>query len=217
MAEAEHSASLNAILAALDWIYDRAIQGVPGFESAVASAQSAARDGARTGDRAVDAVIRRHILEASAAGFLANVGGVLTLPISLPANLGSVLFIQLRMIAAIAYLRGYDVHSPQVKALAMACLGGSAALDVLKGVGITAGTRLTQRAIGHVSTVALARANRSVGALLLSRAGAVGTANLAKMVPFVGGAVGGTIDGLATTTIAVAAKKVFRPGGDSPE
>ncbi|MEO8713636.1 MAG: EcsC family protein [Acetobacteraceae bacterium] len=207
----EQPKSLTMILAALDWVYERAISGVPGVDSAIDSAHSASRGGARAGDDAVDALIKRHIMEAGTAGFLANVGGVLTLPLSLPANLGSVLFIQLRMIAGIAHLRGYDVHSHQVKALAMACLGGSAALDVLKNAGITLGTNLTHRAIAHISTAALARINRAVGIFLVSKAGTAGAVTLSKIVPLVGGAVGGTIDGLATKAIAVAAKKVFRP------
>ena len=205
--------ALAMILTALDWVYERAVSGVPGIDSAFDSAHSASRGGARAGDDAVDALIRRHIMEAGTAGFLANVGGILTLPISLPANLGSVLFIQLRMIAGIAHLRGYDVHSHQVKALAMACLAGSAALDVLKNAGITLGTSLTHRAIAHISTAALARVNRAIGIFLVSKAGTAGAVSLSKIVPLVGGAVGGTIDGLATKAIAVAAKKIFRPVG----
>jgi len=211
MEDEAHSQAVTALLSALDWVYDRAIGGVPGFDSAFASADSAARDGARPGEEAVDALIRRHIMEAGTAGFLSNVGGVLTLPISIPANLGSVLFIQLRMIAGVAHLRGYDVHSHQVKALAMACLGGSAALDVLKGAGITLGTNLSHRAIAHISTAVLTRINRGIGALLVAKVGTRGVASLTKLVPFVGGAVGGSIDGLATKAIGAAAKKVFRP------
>ena len=207
----DQSKTLGTFLAALDWVYDRALRGIPGFDGAFTSAETAARAGARPGEDAVDALIRRHIMEASAAGFLSNVGGVLTLPISIPANLGSVLFIQLRMTAAIAHLRGYDIHSHQVKALAMACLGGSAALDVLKGAGITLGTSLTHRAIAHISTAVLARINRGIGTLLVAKVGTTGVASLTKLVPFVGGAVGGSIDGLATKAIGAAAKKVFRP------
>ena len=43
-------------------------------------------------DRAVD--------KCAASGFLTGFGGFLTLPINVPANLSSVLYVQLRMIAA---------------------------------------------------------------------------------------------------------------------
>jgi len=81
MEDQDRSRTLTTLLAALDWVYDRAIGGIPGFDSAFASADSASRDGARPGEDAVDALVRRHIMEASAAGFLSNVGGVLTLPV----------------------------------------------------------------------------------------------------------------------------------------
>jgi hypothetical protein len=204
LARIDRPTALATVLGALDWIYDRAIHGIPGFDDEAFEATPAGDEAA------LDALIRRHVMEASAAGFLANLGGVLTLPISILANLGSVLYIQLRMIAGIARLRGFDVHSPQVKALAMACLSGSAALDVIKDAGIGLGTRLTSRAIAHISTATLTRLNRAIGFLLVRKAGTTGAFALSKLVPLVGGAVGGTIDGLATKAIGAAAKRVFR-------
>lgn len=201
--------ALTTIVTGLNWIYDRTLHGVPGFEGAAESAHRFSQD-PQADDAAIDALIRRHMVEAGAAGFLANLGGVLTLPIALPANLGSVLFIQLRMIAGIAHLRGYDIHSHQVKALAVACLAGSAAMDVFKDLGIGLGTRLSHQAIAHISGATLVRLNRSVGVLLVAKTGGATAYSLSKLVPLIGGAVGGTMDGLATKAIGTVAKRVFR-------
>jgi len=43
-----------------------------------------------------------------------------------------VLYIQLRMIAAIAFMGGFEIQSDQVQTIAYACLTGSAVSDVLR-------------------------------------------------------------------------------------
>jgi hypothetical protein len=42
----------------------------------------------------------------------------MTLPVANPANLTSVLYIQLRMIAAIAHMGDHDISDDQVKSMA---------------------------------------------------------------------------------------------------
>ena len=67
-------------------------------------------------------LIRWQIAKTASSGFLTGLGGVLTILITLPADLGSAYFIQLRMIAAIAYMGGYDAKSEQVRTLSYVCL-----------------------------------------------------------------------------------------------
>ena len=94
-------------------------------------------------DVAIDRLINWQVAKAGAAGFVTGVGGMLTLPVAIPANLAGVMYIQIRMIGAVAHLRGYDVRSDQVRTLVVACLAGSAAFDILKDIGIDIGTQLT--------------------------------------------------------------------------
>jgi len=164
-------------------------------------------------DDAIDRLINWQVAKAGAAGFVTGVGGMLTLPIAIPANLAGVLYIQIRMIGAVAHLRGYDVRSDQVRTLVVACLAGSAALDILKGVGINIGTRVTRQMILRISGEVLKRVNQAVGFRLVTKAGSKGVVNLIKGVPFVGGVVGGTFDAAATKVIGRTAKQVFVPLG----
>src|ERR1700729_2652724 len=106
--------ALGAVVQTLEWAYDKAIMGVPGLESASELAVSYQQQFDSI-DEAIDALIRWQIAKAAAAGFLTNLGGVVTLPIALPANLLSALYIQIRMVAAIAHLRGHDLHSDKVR------------------------------------------------------------------------------------------------------
>lgn len=166
---------------------------------------------ARLTERELDSAILKYTAAAGAAGFVTNLGGVLTLPVTLPANLVGVAAIQLRLIAAIAAARGHDTSSDAVRTLGIACLTGRAALDILKGAGIRAGMRLGERAVGQLSAAALAQVNQRVGAQLLAKAGAAGAVNLAKAVPLIGGLIGGGFDAAGTRAVAAVAKRVFPP------
>lgn len=102
--------------------------------------------------------------------------------------------------------------------MATACLAGSAVTDILKDVGIQIGVKLTHQAIMQIAGATLVRINQVVGFRLITKAGTTGIINLTKLVPFVGGAVGGTIDGITTQAIGSAARKVFKarsPSSDS--
>lgn len=184
-----------ALIEALNWLYDR-----------VSGSQETA-DTAKTlrSDAEIDRRIAYYCTLAGTAGFVTNVGGALTLPITLPANLLGVAAVQLRLIAEIAAARGYDLHGPEARTLALACLTGNAALDILK----EAGVRVGQRAIGQVAGAVIARINRAIGSRLLTRAGTQGAVNLTKFVPVLGGFVGGTVDALSTRAVGKIAKRVF--------
>lgn len=197
--------AMAALVSALQWIYERAIDGVPGLEGAPDLAASYQRQCA-SDEAAIDALIRWQVAKAAAAGFLTNLGGLATLPIALPANVLSALYIQIRMVAAIAALRGHDLKSDQVRTVVLACLCGTTLIDVVKEAGIGVGAGLAQQAVASLSTEGLRRLAR-IGAL--RRTG--GTTHVARLTPLIGGVVAGALDGALTRAYANAAKKLFTP------
>jgi uncharacterized protein (DUF697 family) len=197
--------AMAAVVSALQWIYERAIDGVPGLEGAPDLAAAYQRHCASDED-AIDALVRWQVAKAAAAGFLTNLGGIATLPIALPANVLSALYIQIRMVAAIAALRGHDLKSDQVRTVVLACLCGTTLLDVVKEAGIGVGAGIAQQAVSSLSTEALRRLAR-IGAL--RRVGS--TSRVARLTPLVGGVVAGALDGALTRAYANAAKKLFTP------
>ena len=196
----------SSIMKAMDWAYDKAVNG------GASTAQDMAEDylkGDRTLLEKVNSLIRWQIVKTGTSGFLTGVGGLLTMPVSIPANLASVIYVQIRMIAAIAYMGGYDLHEDRVKTFVYACLVGNAAKDVLKDVGVIFGTKLATGLIKGISGKTLMEINKKVGFRLLTKFGEKGLVNLGKGVPFVGGVIGGTMDALATNTIGGIATKTF--------
>lgn len=202
------SQAARMLLDGLNWVYDRAVGGGYGFSGADETAEAYRAEAASIED-AINSLIRWQVAKASAAGFVSNIGGLITLPVAIPANLVGVLFIQLNMVAAIASMRGHDTKSDRVRTFAQACLVGSGAVDLIKDVGVQVGSKLASQALMAISGSTLVRINQMVGFRLVTKAGTTGVVNLSKMVPFVGGLVGGAIDGSTTAAIGGAAKMLF--------
>jgi uncharacterized protein (DUF697 family) len=202
------------MMKALNWAYDRASTSIPTLGTAedLAKSHIARRPGSP--DKAIDDLIAWQVGYAGAAGFVSNIGGLITMPVALPANLASVLLIQLRMITAIAHIRGYKISDDRVRTLAFLCLAGSSGATILQEIGVGLGTKLTSRMIMHISSATLTKINQAVGFRLVTKAGTSGLVNLSKAVPFVGGLVGGGFDAAVTRGIGTAAKRLFAPLAD---
>lgn len=189
----------QALMIALRWAYDQVVAPkLKGNLNAVPAS-----------DEHIMRIIRWTAAQAGAVGFASNIGGLLTLPVALPANIAGVSALQIHMVQEIARARGHDLSSEQVKTLTIACLAGGAVVDLLKSLGVNASVRVAQQAVTQLSTQTLARISQAIGAKLVARAGGQGLANLARFVPLVGGVVGGSVDVAATLGIAAAAKRVF--------
>jgi hypothetical protein len=214
--ESKRDRALTAMKQALDWAYDHATEAVPGLGSAVDVAEKHLKAADGAAEKAIDTLIAAHTAYAGVTGFVTNLGGVMTLPVSIPANVAGVLALQLRLIAAIAHLRRYDPSDPRVKAMAFLCLTGSGATTVLEEVGVSMGKKLAGQLIGGMSSVALSRINHLVGARLAAMAGATGFVNVSKVLPIIGGVVGGAFDAAVTRGIGAAAKTVFAPMDETP-
>ena len=133
----------------------------------------------------------------------------ITLPLALPANFIDVLYIQLRMVAAIAAMGGHDVRSDQVHTLCYACLCGRGVTDVIKRAGITVGRKLTQAAIRGLPVRIIYAVNKAVCFRLVTKFGQKGVVNLHKFIPVAGGVVGGSLDSFGTYAVGTAARKIF--------
>jgi len=136
-------------------------------------------------------------------------GGLITLPVAIPANVSSVLYVQLRMVAAIAHMGSFDIQSDQVQTLAYACLTGSAIANVLKQTGIKVGEKIAVSTINKIPGKVLTSINQKVGFRLVTKFGTKGVVNIVKLVPIAGGIIGGVVDVGSTQIIAKNAYHIF--------
>ena len=200
----------------LDWAYDTAISGPPPFDSAEVMANDYTDDDGFLVDQ-VDSLIRWQVTKAATSGFVSGLGGLITLPIAVPANLGVVIVIQLRMIAANAIMGGYDVKDDRVKTFAYACLAGNGAKEIVRDAGISFGQKLALSGIRRIPGAVLTKINQAVGFRLLTKFGEKGVVNLGKAIPLVGGLIGGTIEGVSTNTVGNVAREIFIETAPSPD
>jgi RNA polymerase subunit RPABC4/transcription elongation factor Spt4 len=81
--------------------------------------------------------------------------------------------------------------------------------EICKQAGIKVAHRFTYVAIKKLPVEILKKINQTVGFRLVTKAGEKGIVNLTKLVPFVGGVVGGTVDAITCRITAKAAKNMF--------
>ncbi len=86
---------------------------------------------------------------------------------------------------------------------------GEAGEEVLKTAGITVGNKLCKNFIKQIPGRTVREINKKVGFRLVTKAGEKGVVNLSKMIPLVGGVVGGTFDGMFVQGCGKSAKKLF--------
>ena len=198
----------SKMMQVLEWGYEKAIQGLPGMESAEELAKRYLEK-YDTIDEAIDTFINWQCAKCATSGFITGLGGLLTLPVAIPANISSVIFVQIRMIATIAKMRGYNLKDDQVKTLVFVALTGQAATDILKQAGITIGSKVGINLIKKMPMKVIYQINKKVGFRLVTKFGQKGIINLGKLVPIVGGVIGGTVDTVGTLTVGKTAKKLF--------
>lgn len=205
---AKHNLTEDKIMQVLDWSYDKAINGLPGMETANELAYKYINK-ANSIDEAIDNFINWQQAKCATSGFITGIGGIITLPVAIPANISSVIYIQIRMIATIACMKGYDLKDDQVKTLVYVSLTGQAAADILKQVGINIGSKISINLIKKMPIEIIKQINKKVGFRLITKFGEKGVINLGKCVPIVGGIIGGAVDAVGTRTIGKTAKEVF--------
>lgn len=191
------------------WLYDKAVSGIAGIESAEMLASRYLEDASGDVQLAARNLIHWESIKAGSSGFLSGIGGVVTLPVTLPLNITSVLFLQTRLVAAIACLGQHRLSDERIRALAGLCLCGSAAKALLQ--------ELSLQVVDRWTSVVTQQVTEKTLALLATRAGLVSAENMVRLVPLAGGIVSGAVDMLSTRTIGCIASTTFLKALPQPE
>ena len=198
----------NAMMNLLESSYEASINGLPGSETVEELAKQYLSKHPEKNE-AIKKFVEMQILKCSTSGFLSGLGGIITMPVTIPANIASVIYVQMRMIATIAYMNGYDIRDDAVKTLIYVCLCGNGAKDIMKNFGINFGKKFSVSLIKKIPGTVLTKINQKVGFRLITKFGNKGLINLGKTVLLAGGVIGGTVDYGSTKVIANVAEKMF--------
>lgn len=193
----------------LEKVLDRAIAGVGPFDSAADVARAALEGAGGDVDRATEALVDSHVRLAGAQGFVTNVGGLVTLAVTVPANVTGLVMVQLRLHAAIAELRGLDLAEPGVRSAVMVTLLGHEETDALvRGGRLPGNARWLASHGAGVKDSTTQQVSAAVAADLVGALGGKGLiTTLGKRVPLLGGVLGGVSDARATRRLGADAAR----------
>lgn len=202
----------NDFMKFLGSCYENCMNGVPKISSSIEDMAADYLRKHKTPEEACKAMLRNQIIKCTTSGAIAGVGGFIVMPVSIPANIGSVIYVQMRMIACTAYMAGYELNSDQTQTFVYACLAGVGVNNLLKQAGIEFGIKFTNGLIQKIPGQVLTKINQKVGFRFVTKFGQTGVVNFGKMIPGVGAVVGGGFDLVGTKVIADRAYKWFFEG-----
>ena len=103
----------ESIMKILDTCYQKAVDGIPHVSPSVEDLANDYLKKHPNKERAAKAMINNQVVKCTTSGFITGFGGFITMPVAIPANISSVLYVQMRMIACCAYMSGYELKSDQ--------------------------------------------------------------------------------------------------------
>lgn len=200
-------------------ILERAIDGVGPFRGAARAAD--AKLGAANGDvdAAIKALVDTHVRMAGIQGFVTNVGGLLTLAVSVPANITGLTVLNCHLVAGIAHLRGYDLADPRVRNAVLVCLlGDDHVRTLVKQKKLPGGPMLLATSPVHDPQLDTLIGSHVTTQLLGKVGGRRMVSFVSRRVPVLGGGVGALSDAMSTQSIAsyAIAELRDRRGGRTP-
>ena len=191
-------------------ILERAIDGLGPIPGAAQTAEKALADTHGDTDLAISDVISNHIRLAGAQGFVTNLGGLVTMAVTAPANLAAVAVLQCHLAATVLYIRDYDLTEPNVRDAALVCLLDN---DSRKSLAKDAKMDISPQALVRSNYGADVRkliARAVVGDLVAGIGGKRLAAFAAKRIPVLGGAVGAAGDAVSTRRVGREAARMPR-------
>ena len=204
----------SALQSMVESFRDIGLDGKLKYSSALRIAERAMKRSRKNPEKAIRRVVRQHRRSVTAAGFLTGLGGLITLPVLLPANVFEFYVQATRMVGAIASIRGYDLNDDEVRSRVLAALVGEESEDVLASIGLGpiagAATRQLEKRLPFSPSSAVARA---IGGRVLRRFGLQSARLFGKAIPALGGVIGALSDRGMLKKISRTAMENFPPVG----
>ncbi|CAN5438827.1 EcsC family protein [soil metagenome] len=206
----ESSFAARISMSALHWMVDLGVDGAGPLDSAQEVADAAL---AQSPDEkaAVAAIVKRHLRLAAGGGFATGVGGLVTMPVALPANIVSFYAVAARMVAAVAAVRGYDVNTESTRTAIVLTLLRVDADDLLRKAGMVSGGKMSAIALNRVPKAAAMVINKGVGFRVAGRLGSRAAGRLGRAVPLAGGVIGAGLDTYLMKRLADDTREQFTP------
>ncbi|OGG93544.1 MAG: hypothetical protein A2527_11595 [Candidatus Lambdaproteobacteria bacterium RIFOXYD2_FULL_50_16] len=207
---------LQNSIKALDHLLKMGLEGVGPLKSAVDLARTYEEDPKlkSKGER-ISALAQRELKKTFAGGFVTSLGGLISLPIAIPASMAVAWVLQIRMVGAMAHLGGFDLNEPPVRTAIALCLLGKRGKELVESDFVEIQRKLAQGQFYGVPKKTWLLLNQQVVKRLMLLSSQKGFTRLSKAIPLAGGLVGGTLDFLAAKETYEFALELFNFEGTS--
>lgn len=196
----------------LDYCYDLALNStIGGIQKSCYDLAEDYRKKGHSPEKAIDNLVVWQCGKTGLSGFATGLPGFFALPVTLPIDLTTLWYVQLRMVASIALIYELDPKEDRVRTLCYASLLGSSAQEALGRVGVNIANKGAEAALRRLPGSILTQINKAVGFRLATKFGQKGAINLVKLLPLAGGLAGGTINVIGTRAVGKTAKHLLKP------
>lgn len=164
-----------------------------------------------TCDELAKKVMNRKSIKNGLVGAVTGLGGIVTLPVSIPADLVCSWRIQASMAFSIAYIYGHTKDTTDLKTDLYLILAGDSAKEALKRFGIEVSKSVTKKAVDkYITRDIMVKIWKVVGRKIITKAGEKSLTSFMKLVPLVGAPVGFAFDWGATKAVGGLAIKYYK-------
>lgn len=161
-------------------------------------------------EKAIKRIVAETTASSGMAGFVTGLGGFIALPVALPANIAGQAILNARMVGAIAHLRGWDLQDELVRNSILITIAGGTPNAVLTEFGVAVARKGAEAAVKKLPVAIVREINKRVGFMLVAKYGTKrSVVTLSKLVPGVGGVVGGAVDATFTRLVGRLARNSF--------
>jgi hypothetical protein len=162
-------------------------------------------------DGLAEKILARKSLKNGAVGALTSIGGLITLPVAIPADLAASWRIQASMAFSIAYVYGHTADTTDLKTDLYIILAGNEAKEILKRFGVetskAVGKRLVQK---YITKEVMKKIWKVIPPKIITKAGEKSLTSFMKLVPLVGMPVGFTFDYVTARVVGRTAINYYR-------
>lgn len=183
-------------------VLEHAIDGIGPIRPAVDTADDKRALAGGDVEGAVASLIGQHVKLAAAEGFVTNLGGIVSLAVTVPANVTGVAVIQSHLAAGISHLRGYDLDDPRVRNAILTCLlGGDVVKQLVRDQTLPGPPMVLATSPVHDPSLDDQVASAVTTELFGKVAGRRAVTLIGRRIPLLGGGVGAAADGWSTYEI----------------
>jgi hypothetical protein len=162
-------------------------------------------------DELAKKILHRKSIKNGFVGAATGLGGLITLPVTIPADLICSWRIQASMAFSIAYVYGHTKDTTDLKTDLYLILAGDSAKEAMKRLGIEVSKSITKKAVEkYITKDIMLKIWSVVGRKVITKAGEKSLISFTKMVPLVGAPVGFAFDWTATQTVGKFAIKYYK-------